>query len=143
MSEGWAEPLVSLAQTSHADRFHSQFANINIVDCLNLDARLNFVLELKENNPVGSLVFCNPALSGSSLHDPIFRIFSQTDAYLRQEEDVFAGWIMDQTTQKGVVTSKVFFGTLWTVTLILPSWAVISGVELAGCDLQTCDALSR
>ncbi|KAI9147210.1 Hybrid signal transduction histidine kinase K [Paramyrothecium foliicola] len=143
MSEARAELHDPIARISPTDCSPAQLGNINILDYLNFDQRLNFVLDFSINSATtNSLVFCNSALLASALHNSVLRLFSHKPTDARSEENAFAKWIFDQVEPNVLGVPTVFYGTLWTVSRLSDSLAVISGVELGHCDLRNCNSFA-
>jgi PAS domain S-box-containing protein len=137
-----AGPLMNASlQATSAGRFLSHYVAVGSVDWLNHDPRLSFVLDLERGDLaaqcISPLAFCNPALQQSlRLHRLVLGIFGDNSAQLRPpEEAAFVAWIIEQTKSKRTQASKVFFDTLWTAALFPNNFCVISGLDLAQCDL--------
>jgi PAS domain S-box-containing protein len=123
-------------------RFVSSYCKSSPIQYLNYDQRPTLILDLKlynsDDNSDSPIVFINSALLASSrLYDSVRQNIS-TKATRRRHEDepAFAKWIAKQLTSNAPRKSSVFFDTLWTLTTVPESWAVISGVILSESDLS-------
>jgi PAS domain S-box-containing protein len=127
----------SSGQAWYSSTFALDFGTVNPIDCLNYDPRPTFALHLQTHDvaqgPASPLVFCNAALlSSSALHEIIRSAFHQSASHREHEDErTFASWITQQSTSTAPGKSKIFFNTLWTVTVIPDRWAVISGVDVS------------